>query len=488
MLEKLFYKQLDIQGQYISLNDKTIKAIIHKVDSSESVPKGTIMTEEELKNGDILTIDNKKYMIVDTYKPTNKCYYTGEYMMANLIYFTSNTDFTGIPTENNSTYGAIYKLGDNVENSSLISVTNERYTVAINKNVVGLNFNSGVFSTCGTTYLIKTVDKTKSNLYYYNVEFKEYYNIDNYNFILLRDNIKLNSTFNTYQITYEIYKNDELITDNLTYEYNNRLISISDSGLITIKDTENISECSIIIKCIYKEQEKEFKLDITNEDIYDVHISPNNTILKDGKTYQLNPICSLNGVVIENPTITYSCDNSNVDITEDGLITVTSTDEQQTCKIFITYENVTTVFDLTIEKMIPKEYEVTSEDSGWRDKYCLQDNVDYEVYKNKSFIFKIVEKDTDILCLDKYDIYCYTSADNPAPAVNVFQDPDNTNTPGWRDDYYKYNGESEILVTDNGDGTFTVSNKSTRTFKMLLIKLTSTKDGSVLYVKVERGR
>lgn len=485
MLDNLFLKQLEIQGQNVLLNDKEIKVVLKDIDSSKSVPTGKIFSADKLENGDILTINDIKYIIIDSYKQKNKSYYIGEYIMAFLVYYTTNTSFKGSPKNNKSTYGAVSKISDITQNGTTMSITDDKYTIILNKNVVGLDFNIGKLSTCGSTYSIKAVDKAKKDLYYYTVEFTEYYKLepDVYRIELTTDKINLNQISNTYQIDYKLYLNDELIEKDLTYEYDNTYIDVSSKGLITVKEITESQHETIQIKCKYGNAENIFTVNLSYEDVYNISISPNSITLVNGATYQLNPICTKNGVTVDNPNLTYSCDNSNVTISDTGLITVIGTEEEQNSIIEITYMEQKATFNLTISKIEAERYEVTSDNSRWRNKYAIRDNVDCILYKGNSLIFKIVEKGTSNLCLDKYDIHCYSSGDYDCPD-NDFMHVEGEGYQGWYEIHPDYS--TEITVTDNNDGTFTITNTKTKNFKWFLIKLTNTVDKSILYVRVKR--
>lgn len=482
MLEKLFYKQLDIQGQYISLNDKTIKAIIHKVDSSESVPKGTIMSEEELKNGDILTIDNKKYMIVDTYKPTNKCYYTGEYMMAVLVYYNVNS-VDSKPNTSHSMYGVVSKLNNTLDsNGGILTTINNDYQFIVNSKDIGLDVTSGYLSACGVNTSIQIVDRTKENLYYYTTNWKGYYNVapDRYVITLETNSINLNQNVTTYQINATCTLNDNVEENpTITYKSSDETIgTVSSSGLITITPVSEGESKTFTVTCKYHDSTAILTVNVVYEDVYTISITPNTCSLGNGQTYQLSPVCTKNGVTVENPIITYSSDNTNATISDTGLISVVSTDTEQTANITMTYQGQSCTLVLTI-KSNSKEYELYSTNNNWNDKYAVNHGVNLRVYKNKTYTFGIRDKNTLEVDNEPWTMTGYMNdmGGNVAPDVE-----DSTS---WKSINKSY--QDEVTITkDDTSNNFTVTTKGTYNGVFFLYKFVN--GDTTLYVKIQNKR
>ena len=167
MLDNLFLKQLEIQGQDVLLNDKETKVVLKDIDSDKSVPSGKIFSADKLENGDIITIGDIKYIIIDSYKQKNKSYYIGEYSMAYDCWYCEESQRNIKPQEVVGAihfYGAVTNFSNSIDSTgNLMSVSEDKYLFVIDSKSINIDLTKGYLYSCGVCIQITVKNISRTN-------------------------------------------------------------------------------------------------------------------------------------------------------------------------------------------------------------------------------------------------------------------------------------------------------------------------------------
>ena len=156
----------------------------------------------------------------------------------------------------------------------------------------------------------------------------------------------------TYQLN-TVCKSDGVIVDNpvVTYSCTDSLITIDDNGLISIP--YNVTEGSKSITISWENVTKTIEFIVVQEiEVVEDTIEIEDTITFNKyintEKYQLNPICKRNGVVVDNPKVTYSVNDDFMTIDNNGLISIPYKTTQGIKKITISWNGVSKVVAFNI--------------------------------------------------------------------------------------------------------------------------------------------
>lgn len=131
-------------------------------------------------------------------------------------------------------------------------------------------------------------------------------------------------------------------TPSITYSANNDNVTITDGKVSFVK------EGSTIITATYHNVSATINVNIAKADEYAIQCSDISG--DNGSTIQLNPICTINGVQVVEPVITYTVTDSSVATCSDtGLITCT---KAGTTTILLEWQGVSKTINVTVNEVI----------------------------------------------------------------------------------------------------------------------------------------
>ena len=353
MLDNLFLKQLEIQGQDVLLNDKETKVVLKDIDSDKSVPTGKIFSADKLENGDIITIGDIKYIIIDSYKQKNKSYYIGEYSMAYDCWYCEESQRNIKPQEVLGAihfYGAVTNFSNSVNSSgNLMSVSEDKYLFVIDSKSINIDLTKGYLYSCGVCVNIESVDKTKNDMFYVLGKIDYRYNLsdDYYNIELSDKIVYLNQENPTYDISCSCKKNGEYVSSykSVSYKSNDESVAlVDDDGRVSIIP---VTEKGIIktttITCTYAEAHEDLIVNVSfaSHD-YIVTLDKSEITLNDNdnNTYTLKATCIKDDVIQSSPTVTWTSNNSLINVNSNGVVKINSLTKDEVGIITCNYNGV----------------------------------------------------------------------------------------------------------------------------------------------------
>lgn len=149
---------------------------------------------------------------------------------------------------------------------------------------------------------------------------------------------------NTFQIVANCTKNSVIDTSAVvTYTSSDTSIAtVSADGIVTAQS--KIGSTTINVE--YKGEIATLTINVL-ADVFDITLNNSTATIEVGKTYQINAICKKNSVVVSSPVISYvSSDPTIATVDNNGLITSSNIGS---VTITVTFENVTTTFELTVQ-------------------------------------------------------------------------------------------------------------------------------------------
>lgn len=353
MLDNLFLKQLEIQGQDVLLNDKETKVVLKDIDSDKSVPTGKIFSADKLENGDIITIGDIKYIIIDSYKQKNKSYYIGEYSMAYDCWYCEESQRNIKPQEVLGAihfYGAVTNFSNSINSSgNLMSTSEDKYLFIIDSKSVNIDLTNGYLYSCGVCVSINSVDKTKNDMFYVLGKIDYRYNLsdDYYNIELSDKIVYLNQENPTYDISCSCKKNGEYVSsyESVSYKSNDESVALVDNNgrVSIIPVTEKGIIKTTTITCTYAEASADLIVNVSfaSHD-YIVTLDKSEITLNDNdnNTYTLKATCIKDDVVQSSPTVTWTSNNSLINVSNNGVVKINSLTQDEVGIITCNYNGV----------------------------------------------------------------------------------------------------------------------------------------------------
>lgn len=349
-INKMYDKLIKLNGSEGKIDNlEAIFLIDECSDSNENnYDLKTIITKNEIKQGSLIEIYNNYYLVIDIEDKFKKTLYTKATIrkVSKCWYCEDGTDVT--PTSNKSIefYGIIEMKKDTIDNANgVLSIVEDKY-ILMCRFIEEIDLNYTVMYK-NYKYKVQSINNTKEGIKEIIMKLDGSYNSDEkyvYSISINNDNPMTIKVGEMLPITCTCKKNTQ-IDDNPTIRYStdNNSISISSDGIVTGKE-----EGTSIITATYQDVSATITVNIAKADEYAIQCSDISG--DNGSTVQLNPICTINGVQVIEPTITYTVLDSSIAICSDkGVVTGVGVGETT---ILLEWQGISKTINVIINEVI----------------------------------------------------------------------------------------------------------------------------------------
>lgn len=190
-------------------------------------------------------------------------------------------------------------------------------------------------------YKITSVENTVNGIYTAYAEFKTYKIIYE---ITLTETTGTYKEGDTFKLTPVCKKNGVVENTQLSYTSDDISVATVDAnGLVTVlKENSNAT-----INVAFNGVSATYNLNVLANS-YSVEITNNNNNIQESSNLQITTVCKKNGIVINNPTLSYTTNNTNIaTISENGLVTAI---KEGATTITASFNGISATYNLSIVK------------------------------------------------------------------------------------------------------------------------------------------
>lgn len=338
----------------------------------------TLISKMLFKQGSIVVINNYSYLVLDIEEQfAQTVYHKGtirkceSFKTALDDKYVQRHDVLGFVDKDKSTLiSSDYFLEENTYINATIPLTQYKYedTYVLYK---------------GFGYMITNTDNTKEGLRIITAK-KTGYPYGNVNSITLSVTSGSSHIGDTVQLI-PVCKENEVVVVNSSVTYissDETIATVATNGLITCIAIGNVT-----VTCKYGDSTATYSLSVLQNDVYSIECDTNSIVLEKDKTTQLNPIVKKNGVVVENPILTYIVGNTSIATCNGGIVTGVGVGSTT---IIINYEDKAQfIINVTI-----KEVQVTYTINGV-DSFKQENSATFTINPLRSCVFYIEDFDRE---------------------------------------------------------------------------------------------
>ena len=362
-LETVYDLALSHYGHEGKIDDKNTTFFVKEIISGYK----TLISKTPFDQGSTCELDGIKYLVTECHQRfAQTTYYKGIISLLQPVTVRPDLSTTG----NVYTYGVVDYKDLEILSTDQVTLNQDQIRITFKSNVdMGLNYYVDFNN---RTFKVQNIDDSKPNLI--TILAKFYKSSDVYT-ITLSETAKNLNVGDTYQISAICTENGtEVENPEITYIVDDDTIaSISSTGLVTA-----LKEGNTTIILIYNGVSATLSLTIAQvvtppeEPVYTIELDTTSIELEKGSTYQLNPVFKVDGVVDDNPTVTYTSSSTDVTVNGTGLITGVNATY---ANITIEYNGVSKVIGVTVTEPV-SAYTLTFEpdNKGSDGRNCIDEN------------------------------------------------------------------------------------------------------------------
>lgn len=339
-LETVYDLALSYYGHEGKIDDKNTTFFVKEIISGYK----TLISKTPFDQGSTCELDGIKYLVTESHQRfAQTTYYKGIISLLQPVTVRPDISTTG----NVYTYGVVDYKDLEILSTDQITLNQDQIRITFKSDVkIGLNYYVDFNN---RTFKVQNIDDSKPNLI--TILAKFYKSSDVYT-ITLSETAKNLNVGDTYQISATCTENGtEVENPEITYIVDDDTIaSVSSTGLVTA-----LKEGNTTIILIYNGISATLSLTIAQvvtppeEPVYTIELDTTSIELEKGSTYQLNPVFKVDGVVDDNPTVTYTSSSTDITVNGTGLITGVNATY---ANITIEYHNVSKVVGVTVTKPV----------------------------------------------------------------------------------------------------------------------------------------
>ena len=306
-LETAYDIALSSYGHEGKIDDKNTTFFVKEIISGYK----TLISKEPFDQGSTCELDGIKYLVTECHQRfAQTTYYKGIISLLQPVTVRPDLSVTG----NVYTYGVVDYKDLEILSTDKVTLNQDQIRITFKSNVdMGLNY---YIDFNGRTFKVQNIDDSKPNL---TTVLAIFYRNATVYIITLSETSKNLNVGDTYQIN-ATCKMDDMEIDNseLTYSVDDDTIAtVSPTGLVTA-----LKEGNATITVSYGSGSATLSLTIEQAvTVYTIELDTTSIEFEKGSTYQLNPIFKVDGVVDDNPTVTYTSSSTDVTVNGTGLIT-----------------------------------------------------------------------------------------------------------------------------------------------------------------------
>ena len=306
----------------------------------------TLISKEPFDQGSTCELDGIKYLVTESHQRfAQTTYYKG--IISLLQPVTVRKDHS---SPNVYTYGVVDYKDLEILSTDQVTLNQDQIRITFKSDVeIGLNY---YVDFNGRTFKVQNIDDSKPNLI---TILAKFYSSSTVYTITLSETAKNLNVGDTYQISATCTEDGtEIENPTLIYSVDDDTIAtVSSTGLVTA-----IKEGNTTITVTYNNVNATLSLTIAQAQLtYTIELDTTSIEIEKGSTYQLNPVFKIDGVVDDNPTVTYT--SSSTDVTVDGTGLITGVNATY-ANITIEYHDVSKVVGVTVTEPV-SSYELSFE-------------------------------------------------------------------------------------------------------------------------------
>ena len=306
-LETAYDIALSSYGHEGKIDDKNTTFFVKEILSGYK----TLISKEPFDQGSTCELDGIKYLVTECHQRfAQTTYYKGIISLLQPVTVRPDLSVTG----NVYTYGVVDYKDLEILSTDKVTLNQDQIRITFKSNVdMGLNY---YIDFNGRTFKVQNIDDSKPNL---TTVLAIFYRNATVYIITLSETSKNLNVGDTYQINATCKMGEmEIDSSELTYSVDDDTIAtVSPTGLVTA-----LKEGNATITVSYGSGSATLSLTIEQAvTVYTIELDTTSIEFEKGSTYQLNPIFKVDGVVDDNPTVTYTSSSTDVTVNETGLIT-----------------------------------------------------------------------------------------------------------------------------------------------------------------------
>lgn len=465
----LYNQCIKRSGSELNNYKKTIffKGLIEEIDDKlQSIDSKYLLTTENMAQGAEISNNNINYLVMTKNEKVNNTYY--KYTIQKCPYYVNFVPL-----------GIIQRIPCIIQTKTLDVQTNESIILSEGKIIITISANSTTdkiaindrFITMGSAWKISGLDKSCEGLIKVNADKDQVMSGDDLINETISGAVKPSYTFNISPSPVNMKKDQTqqlnvIVSQNGTKIENTTLLyASSDTSIATISSNTGlvtgigVGNATINITYVgdYDTADTSINVEVKEEAAhnYILSVSPENISLDTGSTQQITVSVTDKGIVINNPNITYSSDNTSVaTISNTGLVTVISVGS---CNITVNFVGedgniYSKTIPITINAATVKTVKFTS-DSDTPNEILQGDTQNYSVheYSNNNEV-----SDTFTIVAGKSTQYASSNFDNSYYTLTI-KDGNNFSITNLKGDGTQYLTITATSKTDPSiTGTITI--------------------------------
>lgn len=279
--------------------------------SENSYNLSTLISNIPFKQGSIVVINDYNYLVLDI----------EEQFSQNVYYKGTIRKCESFKTALDNTYAERHTVIGFVDRDKSTIVTTdwlleENTYINVTMPLSQYKYNDTYILYKGFGYMITNTDNTKEGLRIITAK-KTGYPYGNVNSITLSATSGSRHVGDTVQLN-PVCKENNIVVENPSVTYissDETIAKVGTNGLITCLAIGNVA-----ISCKFGDSTATYSLSVLQNDVYSIECDTNSITLNKDKTIQLTQIVKKNGVVVENPTLTYNVGDTSIATCNNGLI------------------------------------------------------------------------------------------------------------------------------------------------------------------------